>query len=401
MGPKARREYTIDLRKRYAKASRGERSRLLDEFTTTTGYHRKYAIELLGKAPAEKTPARCSRTSRFTRDVERVLVALWAAAGYPWSRRLIAMLPTWLPWARESLSMNLEVEALINGMSARSIDRMLRPHRIELRRRIYGRTKPGTLLKHQIPIRSERWSVSESGWCEVDLVAHCGDSGFGDFVNSVNSTDVASTWTETRAVIGKSQQFVVGALDEIRKALPFSMRGIDSDSGSEFINYHCIDWCRKHSLDFTRSRPYRKNDNIFGWRRIDNPEAIDLMNDLYRNELCIWLHYFQPSVKLVEKQRVGSRVKRVYDAPQTPLDRLIALQSVDPRLIAEMQTRRAATNPFELAAAIEAKVAAILRVPMLGPGHRPGRRLEGSLSVKHARKHQATKAAPVRNYVAR
>jgi len=276
------------------------------------------------------------------------------------------------------------------------------------------RTKPGTLLKHQVPIRSERWNVHESGWCEVDLVAHCGDSGFGDFINSVNATDVASTWTETRAVIGKSQQFVVNALDDIRRSLPFSLRGIDSDSGSEFINRHCIEWCRKNALDFTRSRPYRKNDNahieqknwthvrkIFGWRRLDNPDALELMNDLYRNELCMWLNYFQPSVKLVTKHRVGSRVKRVYDEPQTPLDRLVALGSVDADLLSVMLARRAATNPFVLSAAIEAKIAVILKAPTLGPGQRQGKRLEGALSKSHARRIEDAETATVRSYVAR
>ena len=141
------------------------------------------------------------------------------------------------------------------SMSPRTIDRLLRSHRNTLRRRIYGRTKPGTLLKHNVPIRSERWDVHEAGWCEVDTVAHCGPSGKGEFVSSVNLTDVASTWTETRAVLGKGRRHVVAALEAIRTAMPVAMRGIDSDSGSEFINRQCVAWCQEHGLALTRSGP--------------------------------------------------------------------------------------------------------------------------------------------------
>jgi hypothetical protein len=176
MDAEACRQYANEMRARYKGAGRTGRSRLLDEFAAVTGYHRKYAIALLGREPPRRVRPG-GRPSRFGADVVEALVALWRAADYPWSRRLAALMPIWMPAARKHLGFSSEEERLLLGMSARSIDRALRPHRTVLRRRIYGRTKPGTLLKHQIPIRSERWDTTEAGWCETDTVVHCGESG--------------------------------------------------------------------------------------------------------------------------------------------------------------------------------------------------------------------------------
>jgi hypothetical protein len=410
MGPQARREYADDLRRRYARADRSERSKLLNEFTAVTGYHRKYAIALLGR-PRKVTVAARNRPSRFDDEVIAVVLMIWRAAGFPWSRRLVAMLPLWLPWVQSSLDVSERCASIVASISARSIDRILRKHRLAIRRRVYGRTKPGTLLKHSIPTRTQRWDVREPGWCEVDTVAHCGESTEGQFACSVNLTDVASGWTETRAVLGKGQLFVIRSLDDIRLALPFVLRGIDSDSGAEFINNHCFDWCAQHNLEFTRSRPYRKNDNahieqknwthvrkVFGWKRIDSPDAIYAMNELYRNELRLWMNYFQPSVKLVEKQRLGSRVRRRYDTPKTPLDRLVELGTLDASVAAAMQRHRATLNPFALAQAIEVQIEQILRAPS-GPikSQRHGPRLATPLSTKEARAEERRASAPVRS----
>lgn len=249
----ARRQYASEMRKRYTKADRAGRSRLLDEFVALTGCHRKYAIALLGHQPAPRARPP-GRPARFSDETIEALIQVWRAADYPWFARLAALLPTWMPYARTHLQLSADVEQQLLGMSARSIDRALRPHRTALKRRAYGRTKPGTLLKHQIPVRTERWDTTEVGWCETDTVAHCGDSGDGEFAFSVNVTDVASTWTETRVVLGKSQRFVCDALEAMRQALPFAMRGIDSDSGSEFINHHCYAWCQKHGSRKSRSQ---------------------------------------------------------------------------------------------------------------------------------------------------
>jgi hypothetical protein len=413
MGPQARREYAAKMGRRYRQANRAERSRLLDEFTAMTGMHRKYAIALLGRPPARRGQSRGARTSRFTDEAVAVLVQIWRACDFPWSRRLQTMLPLWLPSARRSLGISPELEVLVLGMSPRTIDRLLRPHRVSLRRRIYGRTKPGTLLKHHIPIRTERWNVDEAGWCETDTVAHCGESSEGEFVYSVNLTDVASTWTETRAVLGKGKRGVVGALEVVRVALPFKLRGLDSDTGSEFINRHCMDWCEEHELHFTRSRPYHKNDNahieqknwthvrkIFGWKRLDSEKAVAAMNDLYANEIRLLLNYFHTSVQLVEKRRIGSRVQRHYDPPMTPLDRLVAKQLVDAATAGKLLAHRQSLNPFELVAAVERKVVEILSLPI-----QPIKKTNGGqpaiYSPRQAARNARFQGAPVRSHVAR
>lgn len=414
MGPQARREYAAKMARRYGRADRGERGRLLDEFTAVTGQHRKYAIALLGKPPKPRA-ARRARPSRFGQDVVAVLVQLWRACDYPWSRRLRAMLPLWLPSARSKLCISDQQQELLLCMSPRTIDRLLRPYRAELRRRMYGRTKPGTLLKHHVPIRSERWDVDEAGWCETDTVAHCGQSGEGQFANSVNVTDVASTWTETRAVLGKGKRFVVTALEEIRRSLPFALRGLDSDTGSEFINQHCVDWCHEHGLQFTRSRPYHKNDNahieqknwthvrkIFGWKRIDSEEAVAAMNDVYANEIRLLLNYFHTNVQLVEKRRIGSRVQRRYGPPLTPLDRLIAKGLIDDATSAKLLEHRASLDPLQLVAEVERLVAMILTIPQSPLRKGPHRAWHmRDFTKSQAERSARLQEAPVRSYVAR
>ena len=375
MSPKARHEYLAEMRGRYAAATGAQRSALLDEVVAVTGYHRKYAIALL-HAPA-RMPRKRKRRAMYGPEVATALTEIWKAGGYPWSARLKVMIPFWLPWLEQRGELGSRARTALLNISIRSIDRLLCAKRGEVRRRLYGHTRSGALLKHQIPIRAERWNAMEAGWSELDLVAHCGDSSFGEFINSVNLTDIASGWTETRAICGKGERATVAAIDAIRQSLPFALQGIDSDSGSEFINYHCVRYCNtKPKLLFTRSRPYKKNDNahveqknwthvrkVLGWQRLEGHAVATAMNDLYAGDLRMWMNYFQPSVKLTEKQRIGSRVRKKYDAPQTPLDRLIALGALDESKAAAMLAQRAAINPFELAKRIEQKIEAILKTP--------------------------------------
>jgi hypothetical protein len=261
------------------------------------------------------------------------------------------------------------------SVSPSTIDRALRPHRQKFKRRLYGLTKPGRLLKHQIPIRTEHYPVEGPGWTETDTVSHSGNCAEGDFANSVNLTDIDCQWVETRAVLGKGETAVFNALQDMRQALPFALLGLDSDNGGEFINHHLVHWCTEEKIEFTRSRPYKKDDNahieqknwthvrkFIGYDRYDTDEAVDAMNDLYQNELRLWMNLFQPSVKLVKTVRRGSRQKRIYDAPQTPLDRLIASGKGDRLRIAHFKAIRERTDPFDLSAAIDVKLRRIWKL---------------------------------------
>jgi hypothetical protein len=200
------------------------------------------------------------------------------------------------------------------SISPATIDRRAKTQKARTLKRLYGRTKPGTLLKHHIPIKTDSWNVKTSGFTETDLVSHSGNSAAGDFIHSLNVTDIHCTWVETRAVMGKSQIAVLNAMKDIQQALPFKLLGIDSDNGSEFINYHLKTFCDENKIQFTRGRPYKKDDNahieqknwthvrkIFGYERYDSKQAVEAMNDLYRNELRIFQNLFLPSMKLLDK----------------------------------------------------------------------------------------------------
>jgi hypothetical protein len=394
----SRLEYLRTIYERYQQASKDEKHRMLNEFCKVTRYHRKYALRLLNGPLPEARPRARRRRPSYPEAVSRALVFVWKAAGYPWSVRLKALLPLWLPKARLHLRLSAEAERQVLRISPRQIDRRLKEHKRQIRKRLYGRTKPGTLLKHHIPLRTDRWDVTTPGFGEVDLVAHSGDSAAGEFVHSLNLTDIDSTWVESRAVMGRAQHRVRRAVDDIRLSLPFELLGIDSDNGSEFINKDLYEYCQEWAIQFTRGRPYKKDDNahieqknwthvrkLLGYVRYDTPQALEAINSLYRNELRLFQNLFLPSVKLLRKERVGSRTRRHYERPQTPLDRLLARGQGDPVKVAELKRLRDRLDPFALSQAIDRKLAQIhalasdrrsakpAKRPAAGPDH-PWRR---------------------------
>jgi hypothetical protein len=231
-----------------------------DEFCANTGYHRKCALCLLNGSPPERKRRRLqqSRAPRYSAGLVSILASVWAAAGYPWSVLLKALLPLWMPWVRKRFRLKADTEEQLLNISARQIDRRLRESKARLKHRRYGGTRPGTLLRHQIPIKTDNWSVQKRGFTEVDLVAHCGNSAHGEFAHSLNVTDIHTTWTETRALRGKGHARAIAALDEIREALPFRLCGIDSDDGAEFINWPLGRWCEEHNIQFTRGWPLQE-----------------------------------------------------------------------------------------------------------------------------------------------
>jgi len=370
MSVSAKWEYRKAIHARYRQATREDKGRILDEFCKNTGYHRKYALRLLnGPPPGAARPPRRRRPATYGPAVMQALTALWEAAGYPWSVRLKALIPLWLPWARRRWRLSATVCQQLRTISPRQIDRRLASTKRQLKTRRYGRTKPGTLLKHHIPLKTDHWDVTVPGFTELDLVAHAGHRADGEFAHSLNVTDIQTTWVETRAVLGRGEARVQAALDEIRQALPFRLRGIDSDNGSEFINDHLYRYCQVQEIQFTRGRPYKKDDNahieqknwthvrkLVGYWRYDTPAAVAALNDLYRHELRLFHNLFLPSVKLLRKERVGARLRRRYDAPRTPLERVQACAEADAAAVAQLVTLRDQLDPFALAQAIDRKI---------------------------------------------
>ena len=376
MSGKSRWEYFRAVHPRYQQASQEMKQVILDEFCTNSGYNRKYAIRLLNGPPPEKKPRpRRRRSASYGAGLIRLLAAVWEAAGYPWSVRLRAVLPLWLPWIRKRFRLDAATEEKLLRISAATMDRQLKSKKESLIKRHYGGTKPGTLLKHHIPIKTDSWNVKEAGFVEVDLVSHSGNCGDGEFIHSLNMTDIHTGWVETRAVLGKGQAGIVAAMEQMRQSLPFPLRGIDSDNGSEFINYHLKSYCSRRRIQFTRGRPYKKDDNahieqknwthvrkIFGYLRLDSPAVLATMNDLYVAELRVYQNLFQPSTKLLRKTRVGSRLRRVYEPPKTPLERVRECGQADGVKLAQLDQTFKTHDPFELSKKIDRKLEAIFQL---------------------------------------
>jgi hypothetical protein len=385
------------MRDRYQRASRSEKGHVLTEAVTVTGYHRKAIIRAWHRPAARRARGpRPGRPTRYDAAVVRILRAIWVAAGYPWSLRLKALLPQWLPWARRRLAVTPTTEAKVRAISARQIDRLLAPDKRTIRRRLYGRTKPGTLLKHHIAVKTDHWDVTEPGFTEIDLVSHSGDRADGEFLHTLNLTDIQTTWVEHGAVLGKSQVQVQARLDALRAALPFALRGIDSDNGSEFINAHLVRYCRVHQIQFTRGRPYKKNDNahieqknwthvrkLMGYVRYDSAAALEAMNAVYAN-LRLLQNLFLPSVKLQRKDRIGARLRRHYDAPQTPFDRVRVCPQADAVKVAALARERDRLDPFALAARIDDQLAHVYALANHRRGLVPSTRGGAAARAKNA-----------------
>lgn len=378
--------YMKTIHARYQRANRDQKKVMLDEFCRIYDCHRKHAIRLLsGPAPGEAPSVRCGGRRRlYGAYVVKVLEAVWEASHYLWSARLKAALPVWMPWIRRRFTLTPSQEKQLRTISPATIDRHLAAVKHRLRRRTYGTTKPGTLLKHMIPIQTQAWDVRRPGYLEADTVAHCGTSTEGTYVSTLDTTDLDTTWSERRAILGKGETAVLAAMTDIEKALPFPFRGLDSDSGGEFINYSLLRFCQSRGARFTRSRPCKKDDNahieqknythvrkLFGYARFESEAARDAMNDLYGNELRLFQNVFQPSVKLLKKIRKGSRITRVYDKPKAPWQRVLVSPYADPEKVKDLQRQIVGLDPFALSDAIDKKLSAIQKLVAKGPAPKP------------------------------
>ena len=341
-------------RKQYRRATKSKKSAILGFITEATGYSRKHAIALLNNPVRAKENIARPRRSRYA-HLYKPLRKLWAACNFACGKRLQPFLPHLLRSLKRfnRIKITKEDETLLLAMSAATIDRMLAPAREGLNPKGRATTKPGTLLKHTIPVRTfADWDDDRLGFLEVDLVAHCGESVSGEYVNTLDMTDVATGWTVCAAFMGRSEAYCLEAFREATSTLPFSLLGIDSDNDSVFLNAHFTRYCRANQLTFTRSRPYKKNDQcrveqkngavvrkIVGYGRFDTEGQLDTLRRIYRL-LSHYQNYFQPSAKLISKQRIGSKVKKKYDTPQTPCQRLFARKDVP------KETKKALRNVF-------------------------------------------------------
>lgn len=372
MGKQAKRAYLEAIRGRYRKAKQANKTKILDEFCAVCDYNRKYAIRLLGRKKPTSQPRRVGRKPKYTHpQLLEALRRVWLASDQLCGKRLKVALPLWLPhYEAEYGTLVPEAKSGLLAVSASTLDRLLKPVRVEHPKGLCG-TKPGTLLKSQIPIRCEHWDVSQPGFVEADTVAHCGNSLAGDFVWSLTMTDILSGWTECRATWNKGAQGVLAQIKAIEAALPFPLKGFDCDNGSEFLNHPLVNYFSAHpeKPSFTRSRPYKKNDNahveqknwsqvrqLFGYDRFDNSKLVALMNDLYAHEWSQMQNHFCPTLKLKEKSREGSRYKKRYHTPETPYQRVIASDAIPEAVRKQLRANHDTLNPFDLKRRIEAKL---------------------------------------------
>ena len=380
MGKRERQAYLEAIRARYRRAKKAGKTAILNEFCAVCGYHRKYALRLLS-APfrrAKKPSCKPGPISRYdTPELVGALRTIWLVSDQLCSRRLKAALPLWLPhYATSFQPLSSETLELLNSISAATIDRLLKPIRAKVGRRGLSGTKPGTLLKKQIPIQTGVWDVTQPGFMEADTVAHCGDSLAGDFVWSLTMTDLCTGWTECRATWNKGADGVMTQIKAIQKALPFPIRGFDCDNGSEFLNWHLLRHLQnsKQPIQFTRSRPYHSNDNahveqknwshvrqLFGYDRFADPRLVKLMNDLYANEFSLFTNFFCPTVKLVSKSREGSKWIKKHSKPITPAQRLLDHPDVATEHKIKLNALMKSLNPFDLQQRIQGKLRGIFK----------------------------------------
>lgn len=370
MVQQSKKDYLAAIWGRYHRVGRRAKGRILDEFARVCRYSRKHAIALLNR-PRKRPRKRPGPKPVYGSEVQQVLKALWLATDQLCSKRLKAAIPIWLPFYEQRHGvLSEDVRLGVMQISAATMDRLLKPIRIRYGKQGRCGTKPGTILKQHIPVRTDNWDITKPGYLEADTVAHCGGSLEGNFIWSLTFTDIFSGWTENRACWNHGAHAVLTQLKDVETKLPFAILGFDTDNGSEFLNWHLMAYLNKRSrpVGWTRSREYRKNDNahveqknwthvrqLLGYDRIEIPEAVALINDLYAswNELQ---NFFLPSMKLDRKKREGSKIIRSYKTTQTPLQRLLESAHVDAGQKTTLELRRNSLNPFDLKKEIDHKL---------------------------------------------
>jgi hypothetical protein len=377
MGFREKKGYLQAIRARYLKANRKEKTKILDEYCAVCNYNRKYAIRVLNKVATVKAKKVGPKPKYHDETLIKALKKIWFAADQPCSIKLKVILPVWLKFYEKAHGpLEPEIHEKLLSISKASIDRVLKPTRIRTKPKGYSLTKAGNFLKSNIPIRFTHWDVDKPGFLEADTVAHCGDDISGCFAWSLTVTDICTGWTEVRALWNKKSSDVYEQMSMIEASLPFKTLGFDSDNGSEFMNHALYDYfvVRDEPVEFTRSRPYRKNDNahveqknwthvrqLFGYHRLDNTDMIKYMNALYRKEWSQYQNFFIPNSKLISKERVGAKYKKIYDTPKTAYQRVLESSFVDDTAKEKLKEAYNKLDPFKLKASIERKLSLIFK----------------------------------------
>ena len=376
MSKELKKDWLPKLQVRYSRRNREGKSRMLDELCEDYEYERKYAIKLLcGGLPPSSGRVHPGPEPQYEL-IEPVVRQVWRTAEQPCGKRLVPILRQWLPYyERRFEQLSGRQRQLVRQVSAATLDRLLAAARAEHSGRGRGGTKPGSLLRSEIPIRTGTWDLSRPGYLEADSVAHCGGSLAGSFIWSLTYTDILSGWTEGGAVWNKGASGVLAATRQVEERLPFALLGFDSDNGGEFLNHHLWSYMRerKVAVEFTRSRPYHSDDNahveqknwtwarqLLGYGRLEDPELVGPISALYREVWAPWQNFFLPCLKLEQKWRQGSHWHKRYEVPRTAYDRLCAPGMLALKQRRQLRERYASLDPFALKDELEKKLKQIL-----------------------------------------
>jgi hypothetical protein len=377
MSLKSKRELLEVVQPRYLEARKFEKQKILDEFTCATGYHRKHAIRVLKNRVAKvQRKKRTGYRTIYRGEVVEALEQIWEIYGHLCSKRLQPFLPEAIRVLErcQEIELSKDTKELLLKISSASIDRCLRPIRLQ-RRHGLSTTKPGSLLKHLIPVRTfTEWDEQRPGFLEIDLVAHCGNTTEGQFLCTLTCTDLCTGWTDVTGLLHRSQRAVSEALCRMRQRLPFPLLGIDSDNGGEFINDLLYRYCLNEKITFTRSRPYQKNDqahveqknwsvvrHTVGYDRWETEQELARLESIY-DDLRLYINFFQPSFKLIAKERIDNTIHKRYDTAKTPYQRVLDRQDTSLETKAQLIHTYLQLNPAELRRRIDQNIAKLWKI---------------------------------------
>lgn len=379
MSNSATKEYTNKTKERYsAMLTRAAKSNILDGFCQTTGYDRKHAIKLMNGKAGNRVN-RAGRKTQYGEDVKTVLKSIWLTSDQLCSKLLKPVIGLFLDSYEKNIAVvPKDVRKKLLAISPATIDRLLQAERISTskwRRRL---SKSSQKLKKSVPVRVGPWDIDGPGWIEADGVAHCDGSMEGNFIWTVTYVDIFSGWTEARATWNRSSSAVKENTLQLIRSLPFDMLGLDVDNGPEFLNWSIYRLCEENTpkIEFTRSRAYQKNDNahveqrnwthvrqLLGYDRFEDPEMVDLINDLYSNEWSLFKNLYCPTMKLISKHREGSKYVKKFDKPKTPCQRLLELKGFKRSKKTKLRKMLKESDPYSLKQSIDRKIGVILNYP--------------------------------------